>query len=422
MINKLRFKFIKITMSSVLTVLLLIIATINIVNIIQNNRSVDMVTQMIVDNGGTLVKLDKPFNNDFRDDIKDDIKKEKPDDRFHNREELPFSSRYFTVFLNGNRETVDINTENIASVTESETKEITEAILEKKNSSGWYKTYRYKLAEYGDGYILVVLEATSTKISMFTVLTITLSVGIGSFLIIFLLITLFSKKAIKPIAETYEKQQQFITDASHELKTPLTVVSANNEIIAMTYGENEWCDGIEKQISSMRSLIGKMIEMSKLDENDRELIYEKFNLSDAVYDTVMSFKAAAERNGLSLNINIAPDIIFNGDENAVRHAVAILADNAVKYCDANGEIKIFVSRINSGMKKHILISVENTYAQVETLDTDKIFERFYRADKSRTAQNSFGLGLSIAKSAIEKHGGKIEAKKKKGSIVMEICF
>lgn len=419
MIKRLRFKFIKITMSSVLAVLLLIIASVNIVNVIQNNRSVDMVTQIIVENGGTFKKNDRPFGDNFRDE---QVKNEKPNDRFHNRDELPFSTRFFSVFLDENKNITEINSESIASVTDEDIKAITQVVLDKNKASGWYKTYRYRISPYESGFLLVVMEETAVRNSMLTVLFITLSVGVGAFFIIFLLIALFSKRAIKPIAQTYEKQKQFITDASHELKTPLTVVSANNEILAMTYGENEWCDSVEKQIALMRSLISQMIQMSRLDEDEQVFNIESFNISDAVYDTVMSFKTVAERKSLNMTVGIEPDILFSGDEKEIRHAIAVLADNAVKYCDKDGEIKVSVSKNTSGVKKRILITFENTYAYASSLDTDRIFERFYRADKARNTYNSFGLGLPIARSVIEKHGGSLKARKGKNSIIMEIIL
>jgi len=205
--------------------------------------------------------------------------------------------------------------------------------------------------------------------------------------------------------EAYDKQKQFITDASHELKTPLTVISANAEILALSYGQNEWSDGITRQANTMRNLIGQMIQMAKMDENDTVLEVERFNLSDAIYDTAMSFEALAAHRALRLHIEIAPNISILGNEASVRQVAAILIDNAIKYCDANGEVSTVLT--STGKRGGAMLTVTNSFSAINTLDTEHLFDRFYRGSKARESSNSFGLGLSIAKSIMEQHKGTL---------------
>ena len=223
---------------------------------------------------------------------------------------------------------------------------------------------------------------------------------------IFLLVCFFSKRAVRSIAVSIEKQRQFITDAGHELKTPLTIISANCEILELNQGENEWLDGIEKQVSRLRKLVNNLVTLSRLDEERPAGPKVRFSLSDAVYDTAMTFSATAERSGKHLRVTVEPDVFIAGDEGAVRQLASILLDNAVKYTDQGGEIAVSLI----GGRRPVL-SVENDYSAVNELALSRLFDRFYRADPARTGDGSHGLGLSIARSIAETHRASIRAEK-----------
>lgn len=419
MIKSLRWKFIRITMTAVFCVLFLIIIAVNIVNVYQSNLSLDSVTEVLMKNGGSFRKniagadKFKPENVNGGSELKD---------RFHNKAELPFSTRFFTVTTDEEGCVIRWDLSSIASVTEKDVAEFVEKVFTKKDTVGWYQTYRYRVGRTDGGYLFIFMEATNTKSTILSVLIITVLVGLTAFLAVFVLVALFSKRAIKPISETYEKQKQFITNASHELKTPLTVISANAEVISMTYGENEWCGGIERQASYMRSLINSMIQMSKLDEGEQKMSFERFNVSDAVYDTAMAFAAPAKKKGLNIDVCVTPDLYINGDEGAVRQVVSILTDNAVKYCDESGEIFVNALSVKEFGRERVIISVKNTYGAVSSLDTERIFERFYREDTARADEHSYGLGLSIARAIVAQHGGRMKAVKGERTIEMRIYF
>lgn len=185
----------------------------------------------------------------------------------------------------------------------------------------------------------------------------------------------------------------------------VNVVWANTEILSLSYGENEWCDGIARQTNNMRELIGQMIQMAILDERDIVTETEDFNLSDAVYDTCMSFQSPALRRKLKLTIDVGPSIRYLGNEGSIRQVIAILMDNAIKYCDEEGQISVNLR--SSRKRRSAKLTVSNTCSEIDTLDTKHMFDRFYRHNKARESSNSFGLGLSIAKSIMEQHKGNL---------------
>lgn len=416
MINKLRFKFIRITMFSVLAVLVLIAGSINIVNIYNENHFLDAVTERILANSGRY-KHSIPINKTNKNDEESLVKAKKKIKRLINNISLPFLIRYINIFLDSDYKIKKYRLKKLINVPESEINEIKNMVLINKKDVGWYHNYRYRIGKCKDGFLIIALEASDTKNSIFSILTITIIISVAAFFIVFIFIIFFSRRAILPVANSYEKQKQFITDASHELKTPLTVILANTEIMRITYGDSEWCDGIKRQAGLMHSLINQMIQMSKLDEGKQQFAFSSFNICEALCDTALSFSFLADQKKLKLNVETGPDFFINADEAAIRQVFTILMDNAVKYCDENGQINIFAKIITKGFgHEKIMISIRNTFFNVQEVDTEKIFERFYREDKARIQNNSYGLGLSIARSIISSHKGTMQAKKLQNEI------
>ena len=216
-----------------------------------------------------------------------------------------------------------------------------------------------------------------------------------------------SKFAVKPVAESYDKQKQFITDANHELKTPLTLILTNLEIAESEVGKNEWLDDIRSEGERMSSLINQLVTLSRMDEDSLILSTEEFCLSDAVFDTASEFEILSVNENKTFVMNIEPSIKYIGDEASIRKLLGLLLDNAYKYCDKNGTITISLYS-----KRHPVLIVENTFSEINNVELPKLFDRFYRADKARSHNGSFGIGLSIAKAIVEKHHGEINAYKK----------
>ena len=215
------------------------------------------------------------------------------------------------------------------------------------------------------------------------------------------------------MAESYEKQKQFITDAGHELKTPMTIISADADLAEMECGENQWLADIRRQAQRLTGLTNDLIYLSRMEEEQPRLQPIEFPLSDVVEEMVQSFAAPAQSQGKELSVTIQPMLSCTGDEKAIRQLVSILLDNALKYSPAGGRLAVKLEK----QGRSIALTVSNTAAQL--LDRDKLphlFDRFYRTDQSRNSQTGgYGLGLSIARSIVLAHKGKIRAESADGN-------
>ncbi|MBQ1609245.1 MAG: HAMP domain-containing histidine kinase [Lachnospiraceae bacterium] len=237
------------------------------------------------------------------------------------------------------------------------------------------------------------------------------AIGALSYLV---LVLIFSKIVLRPVAESYEKQKRFITDASHEIKTPLAIIDANTEVIEMEAGESEWTKSIRNQIKRLTSLTEKLVFLSRMDEESTKLEMREFNLSELVDETLDSYEAVAISKGKELERIIAPEVRYYGDETNLRQMLSLLLDNAMKYSDEHGTIRVKMERITKG-KQRCKLTVYNTVESIEVGNHDAYFERFYRADESRsTKTGGHGIGLSVVKAIVQAHHGKVTAESKDG--------
>lgn len=228
----------------------------------------------------------------------------------------------------------------------------------------------------------------------------------GGSLVVLLLVILFSKRAVRPVAESYQRQKQFVTDANHELKTPLTLIRANLDILEGETGPNEWLSDIREETGLMSQLVGRLVTLARMDEESQPLEALSFDLAAAVWETASVFTQPAETAGKALSIKTPDNLSYKGDEAALRQLVSILLDNAVKYCDPGGFIQL---ELQEG--RHPVLTVDNSCQAVGELPLSRLFDRFYRADPARTYGSGFGIGLSIAKGIVERHRGEITAHK-----------
>ena len=321
--------------------------------------------------------------------------------------ETPFATRHFTVFFDKQGEVAKTNTESIYSITEETAIEYAESVLDGKDARGWIDNYRYKVFSTEMGKGVVFVDGSMSRSSLMQSMTIAGFVLLGCAALVLILIFLLSKKAVKPIAESYEKQKQFVTDANHELKTPLTLILTNLDIAEAELGKNEWLDDIRSEGHRMTELVNQLVALSRMDEEEQPLNITEVVLGELVTDTVSEFEPLAKERGKALTSNIEKGISYCGDEALLHRLVGILMDNAIKYCDQGGEITVNLHR-----GRRIILTVENTYAAVGELELNRLFDRFYRADKARTFTGGYGVGLSMAKAIVEKHKGEITAYKK----------
>ena len=401
MIYRLQRKFILISTVSVLSVITVVFAMILILNTSTMNRNLDILADTVSEGGGR-------FPSSFGGEHKPEKLPPRGGGRFNfMTPESPFSTRHFTVLFDTDGNVLKTNTESIYSISAEAAVQHAREALDGGKERGWISSFRYKVFDNGTGAMVVFIDGSMIRSSLLQSMTIAGLVLLSCAALVMLLIVLMSKRVVKPIAESYEKQKQFVTDANHELKTPLTLILANLDIAESELGKNEWLSDIRSEGLRMTELVNQLVSLSRMDEETQPLALTKLSVSDIVADAVSEFKMPAESRGKNLTAEITPDIFCHGDEALIRRLTAILLDNAVKYCDENGEIYISLTQ-----HRRITLTVENTYTGVDETELDRLFDRFYRSDKARTYTGGYGIGLSTAKAIVEKHGGVISAYKK----------
>lgn len=361
MIKSLRRKFIAIAMCSLIGVLVLTVGFINTFSYIDVVNKADSRLSLIEGNNGTFPKNGQPH----KDGGMRGGGKMSP--------EAPFETRYFTVTIGESGNVTTVDTGKIAAITTSEASEYATDLYAKNSDSGFYGNYRYKAVPKSNGTLYIFLDCSRELSSFWSFLVISILISIAGILVVFALVLIFSKIAVKPFAESYEKQKRFITDASHEIKTPLTIIEANTEVLEMTGAESEWTQSIRNQIKRLSSLTQKLVFLARMDENQGKLEMTEFSLSDAVLETADSFSAVARNSGKTLDINVQNGILLRGNEMTIRELVSVLVDNAVKYSTENGNISVSLVE-ESGHKK---LTVKNSTTALEKGNHDILFERFY---------------------------------------------
>ena len=401
MIYRLQRKFILISIASVLAVVALVFCVTLALNISSMNRNMDILADRVSEGGGR-------FPGSFGEMSPPDKKPPANEQDFDFiTPETPFSTRHFTVFFDNNGDVVKTHTESIYSITEEVAIEYAEEVIGSDDERGWISSYRYKVFSTDKGYGVVFVDGSMNRSALMQSTTISAVVLLGCAALVLILIFLLSKRAVKPIAESYEKQKQFITDAGHELKTPLTLIMTNVEIAELELGKNEWLNDIRSEGHRMTELVNQLVALSRMDEEGQSMNMTEIALGKLVLETVSEFELLAKEREKMLSTNVDEDAVCLGDEALLQRLIGILMDNATKYCDNGGEISVTLHR-----GKQVVLTVENTYSAVEEIEIHRLFDRFYRADKARKFTGGYGIGLSMAKAIVEKHKGEITAYKK----------
>ena len=320
--------------------------------------------------------------------------------------EVPYMFRYFSVRYDADGTLAQVDQDFIASISRDEAEAYAADVLALSRQHGYYKGYRYLVATSGNGTSVIFLNSERELHSIRALFWITAAVAGGCLVVVFLLVLLFSRRAIAPYMRNLAMQKQFITNASHELKTPLTAISTSADVLAMEYEDDEWVKNIQSQSVRLSRLISDLVTLSRLDEENPFPERAEFSLSDAVWETAEPFTALARSHSRSYTQNIEDGLTMTGDRAAVQQMVSILLDNANKYTPEGGSISLSARR--AGRKNEIAVS--NTCEGAESIDVTRLFDRFYRADESHSTRiGGTGIGLSIARATAEAHGGTIEA-------------
>lgn len=291
--------------------------------------------------------------------------------------------------------------------TEDDAQTMLDYVLEKGKTDGWYGSLQYFRKDYDRGTLVVFSDRSAEQLLLHKVLLVSILVFLLMEGVVFFLTMILTKRAMRPMQETFERQRQFISDAGHELKTPLTIISANVDILHDEIGENKWLSYIQSQAERMRVLVGEMMNLTKLEMGDKEKDFVDFSLSEAVSGAALPFEGQAFEQEKQLELEIQENISYHGNPDQIKQLVGIFMDNALKYSKEHGEIRVTLQQVQN--KK--TLKVYNTGKGIPESEKEKIFQRFYRSDASRArATGGYGLGLSIAQSIADAHKIRIQVK------------
>ncbi len=428
MIRQLRRKFIAASMLAILIVLVLIIGIIDVSNYLNVDKSTRQRIEMLIANEGSFegfqdrhVQMQPPEGQTMEPKEENIQGGGLWDSKIMT--ETPFDARYFTADVDDRGNITAISMDRIAAVSETEAKTMAEKVIQETKSEGYIDGFRYAKATKSDGTVYYVFLDCNRELSTFyAFLRASLIVGALGAVSYLILVLVFSKIVLRPVAESYAKQKRFITDASHEIKTPLAIIDANTEVIEMEAGESEWTKSIRNQIRRLTSLTEKLVFLSRMDEESTKLEMREFGLSELVDETLDSYEAMAISKGKKLERIIAPNIRYYGDETNLRQMMSLLMDNAMKYSDVNGTIRVKLEHITKG-KYRYKMTFCNTVADIAPGNHDELFERFYRADESRSSKTGgHGIGLSVVKAIVTAHKGKITAESKDGKSLRFVIY
>ena len=407
MIQKLRVKFITASMLSLALVLLVILGGVNAMSYQKVVRDADRILALLSENRGVFPQQTPP---DDRGGKPGPI----PVLGHGISPETPFESRFFSVLLNEKGQVLQSDTGQIAAVDDQSAGEMAQAVWSSGSASGFQGDYRYIRAAEAEGTRFIFVDCGRSLSNFRTTLIASVLVALAGLLAVFLLLLILSKRIVRPVAESYEKQRRFITDAGHELKTPLTIIGADLDLVEPELEGNEWLQDIRCQVRRLTGLTQDLIFLSRMEEETPPIQPIEFPLSDLTEEMAQSFQGLAKAQGKRLTLSIPPMLSYTGDEKAIRQLLSILLDNALKYTPEEGEVEIALKKEG----RMIRLSVSNTIDRpMEREMLDRLFDRFYRGDQSRSSQTGgYGLGLSIAKGIVLAHRGKIRAESSGASL------
>lgn len=390
-------------MISIIVVLMAIIGTITLINYNKTVDNIDKVLTVLVDNGGKFNNLDfgdDNLENTDGNNNKDNLNHQKDHGEF--TKETPYWTRFFFVkFTNSNPDPA-VDTSMIASVSKEEAIDMAKETIDSNSMIGFYGAYRYKVKIADDFKLVVFVDCTkemrSIRYFVFTATWISL-VGI---IAVFIIVFIFSKIVFNPVKRTYDKQKRFVTNAAHELKTPLTIISANNELIDAQYNSLDETQAIDKQVKKLTIMINNLTLLSKLDEEEKNVdLKEKVDLTKLSNDLIEPFKVIFESRNIKFNFFVDDNCYIKGNTNLISQLLSLLIDNANKYALTYIDFEVRI------VGKGVELKTSND-ADIDEKNPNLLLERFYRNDKARGKIEGSGIGLSVVNEIVKLHKGTIK--------------
>lgn len=412
MIRKLQRKFIFLTMSSLLLLITILVAAMNLVNYHNIIKEADSTILFLSEHKGTAPSNAVPQKENGKN-------AQLP----HGMSpEIPYESRYFSVLLDTQSGAViQVETSRIVSVDTKEAIQYAKKVLVTDNTNGFINTFRYQKEIAPDKLKITFLDC-GRKLDVFWDFFLTsIGISLSGYGIVFLCVISLSGRIVHPLSESYEKQKRFITDAGHEIKTPLTIIHADIDVLEMEYGENEWTKDIKKQAARLTNLTNNLVYLARMEETDRKRPMILFPLSDIVKEAASSFQSLAQTQKKNFDSLIQPMLSFYGNEQDIYQLVTILLDNAIKYSPENGQISLHLEKHNRTIRMWV---TNTTLMPISKESLAQLFDRFYRVDFSHNSQTGgYGIGLSLAQAIVTAHNGKITASSEDGtSLKITVTF
>lgn len=405
MLRKFKHQFIAATLLTMLFIISLIIGSINFFNFRSMISNADNILSYLQTSKGDFTDYEPEWDFESEDGFDLGI-----------TTEMPYETRYFSVSFNLDNRIIATDVDNIAAVDKKEAEQIGRKLLLSEKDQGFYFNYRYLRTTSENGTVLTFLDCTRSLNHAFTFLLWSLIISILSLVSILFILIIISDKVARPFVEAYEKQRQFISNAGHDIKTPLTIINADAELLELEFGESEWIKDIKKQSDRMTALTTELIYLTKIDANaDLKII--DFPFSDIIEEAVKSFSAVAATKNITIHSAIPQRVTCKGDENSIRKLINLLFDNATKYTPSGETITVSLKSVG----KNVHFKISNPAKELTDEMTKRIFDRFYRSDKSRSS-GGFGIGLSVASAIVSANKGKIFAKKDGDNLVIEVIL
>ena len=397
MIKRLKNRFILLAVAAVGIIFFFIIGIINVVNQKITNDNLERVLTILLENEG-----------EFPAEILEAEDRKYPIFGTVLSRETPFETRYFTVTLDEEGDVITSNTSKIVSVNNIVAEIYAASLFEQEKFNGGIDYYRFGTVVLDDGNILYVFIDYAKQLSVVdSFLKMSIIFGIIGLIAVYGLMVLLSRIVIKPVEESYSKQKSFITNSSHDIKTPLTIISADTELVEMENGSSQWTNDIKDQVKRLTSLTNKLVFLSKMEEEDFTLDLLEVNISSLLQDVVSHYEPLITASNKKIEVDIENNILIKANEDKFNQMMYLLFDNAIKYSSDNATIKLGLKQSN----KQIELTLENDVDFIEEGNHDELFDRFYRLDSSRNSNTGgHGIGLSVVKAIALSHKGKISCK------------
>lgn len=405
-IRKLKRSFVTSAMISVALVMLFMGSLIFVGNVAVDRRETSAILDIIIEHDGNLPR-DSGLDIYVSDAVGSFLLKRLSPESL-------YAIRYFSARFEKDGTLIRLASGHIATITKKEAEEMARTALDAKKRFGAQGNCLYKVRTLSDGTVMAAfVDITQQRISNQRIIYISLALGILGLVITFLLVNLFSNRLVAPEIEAARRQKQFITNASHELKTPLAVIRANTEIEEMMGGETEWTRSTMRQLDRLSVLIQNLVLISRSAEQANDAVLTDTDVSKVLSETAAAFRPVAEQDGKIFEIHIPDGIRMRADESQLRQLVSLLIDNAIKYCDEDGTITVAAGKRGRTLR----INVSNSYKDGASVDYSRFFDRFYREDQARTGEaGGYGIGLSIAEGLVHQYKGSISASFRDGVI------